>query len=243
MFNLDYRLIFFLGCLVSIAIYLFVFTLRKDLRKIMLISSLVFVPFAPIFEMLFYKDYWYPPAFIEANIFGIRLIPEDIIFGFTAPVVGALAYFVFLNIKLNKVFIHFNFKQYLIKMYFLITILFALTVFINLLLNVNSIFSSSIAGFILSFFILLQRKDFIRIFIIISFIEILGVSIFYYLFQLIIGNDYLYSVWLLDYKKYGFNFSGITIPITEIIFTAFVFSFLSLLTMYLINWKPSKENT
>lgn len=235
MLQLDNKIIYLLGTIILLLIYVCVFIARKDLRKIMLISSTVILPFGPLTEIFFFKDYWFPPSFLEIHILGIKVLPEDIFYAFTAPVLGGFLYILIFNIKLNGTIA--NIKIFLLKFYILAFGFMVLFTGITLITKINSIFSCTISASIISIVILYKRKDLIETFLKTAITAAPITFIAYYLCLLIFGNTYLYSVWLLNPKVYGLYFLGADIPLTEVMFSLFVFPFVGVLILFSTNLK------
>lgn len=230
MLHIDYKLIYLICTLVIFAIYILVLLIRKDLRKIMLITSALLVLTGPVSEILFYKDYWYPPTFLDIQIFGIRILIEDFLFAFVAPTLGALLYLILFNHHLDG-------KLTSIKNYILRFSLFALPLLIlffgiTLIGNINSILSITISALINSAVILYVRRDLLKTFFITSLLSGAATFFFYYIIILIIGKSYLYSVWLLNHQLFGFHFLGSVIPLTEVLFSAAVMPFIAILILF-----------
>ena len=113
MFNLDFKLVYLAGIFFILLLFAVVFLLRKDLRKILIYTGFLLALSGPISEILFFRDYWNPPAIFEFNLLGLRILVEDVLFAFAAPVLGAYIYFILFNKKLDKEFS--NLKQYIIR--------------------------------------------------------------------------------------------------------------------------------
>ncbi|MEK7551604.1 MAG: hypothetical protein AAB532_03310 [Patescibacteria group bacterium] len=220
MFELDFRLVYLVGSLIILLLFLIVFLLRKDLRKISLITGLLLIPSGPISEILFFRDYWFFPTLFEIKFLGVRITIEDLIFAFAAPVIGAFSYIIISNKTFNKPLK--NYFSYIIRFLILSIILIAMFFGLTLLGNINSMFSIVATSILISIVLLIIRKDLLKAYLYTAVTAFIGAFIFYYLYILLIGEEYLYQVWLLDHNIFGLKLIGSVIPITELIFAATV---------------------
>jgi hypothetical protein len=94
-----------------------------------------------------------------------------------------------------------------------------------------------VSACIISIVILYKRRDLIKTFLKTAIIAAFITFVAYYLCLLIFGNTYLYSVWLLNPKIYGLYFLGVGIPLTEVMFSLFVFPFVGVLILFSTNLK------
>lgn len=175
---------------------------------------------------------------MEIYVFGIRILLEDFLFGFSGPVLGAFLYFLIFNKNLDKQIT--DIRSFIFKFVSLAGIFLLLFAFFNIVGKINSIFACSISAVILTLYILLKRSDLIKSYAITAVISAFTAFIFYYLFQLAIGNEYLFSVWLLDHATYGFKFFNVVIPLTEIQFAFFIPPFLMSLILYCAQLREKK---
>lgn len=230
MLHIDYKLIYLICTLVISAVYILVLLIRKDLRKIMLITSALLVLTGPISEILFYRDYWYPPAFFEIRIFEVRILMEDLIFAFAAPVLGAFLYPISFNRHLDGKLT--SIKDYILRFSLFVLPLLILFFGITLIGGINSILSITASALINSTVVLYMRRDLLNIFLTTSLLAAAATFFFYYIAILIVGKNYLYSVWLLNHDVFGFNFLGSVIPLTEVLFSAAVMPFIAILILF-----------
>lgn len=243
MLNLDYRLIYPLGSTLLFIPYFLIAFSRKDLRKYILPISLIPVFFEVAAEYLFFKDYWFPPAYFELNLLGLRIIPGDILLGLVMPTIMAFA--IPFLLKLDLIESRKTIKEFSISLLINHVIVTSSWFLLSTLFNVNSILSVIIGTTIYSAYVLYKRQDLRKIYI--STLLVCGIStfFFYYLFQAIVSQNYLESVWLLDHAKYSFSIGNVHIPITEILFAAFVGPFYGILLPFLGHFKyePSKTES
>ncbi len=230
MLQIDPKLVYPLGSISLILAVLPVLILRKDLRKLAIISLIVF-PFEIISEFMYFRDYWFPPDITNLNILGIRVTLGDVLFGIAAPLIMVLMYpFIFnVKVKLKAICYRSLAKKYFIVM-FVITASWIIATFI---FKINSIYTSSIAQLISSFVIILKRRDLIKVSLISWLLAGLGAFIFYFLFQLIIGTEYIKLVWLLDPANHGLYIRNVIIPLTEIFFASSMGAFFSIICPFL----------
>lgn len=196
----------------------------------MLITSALLVLTGPVSEILFYRDYWYPPAFFDIHILGVRILVEDLIFAFVAPVLGAFLYLILFNRSLDGKLI--SIKDYILRFYLFALPFLILFFGITLLGGVNSILSVALSALINSTVILYMRRNLLNIFLTTSLLAGVATFFFYYIVILIVGKNYLYSVWLLNHELFGFHFLGSIIPLTEVLFSAAVMPFIAILILF-----------
>lgn len=239
MLPIDPKYVYLIGILVITVVYLTALFFRKDLRKIALFTSFFIASSSTISEILFFRDYWYPPSFFELNILGIRILIEDFLFAFSA-ISGAFLYLFIFNKKLDRE--PTDYKIYIAR-FLRIGIPYVVLFFaITLIFGVNSIFSSMISAIILCIFILYTRRDLIKVFFLESMLSGTVAFIFYFLAVVIVGNKYLREVWLLDHTRYGLPLFGIIIPLTEIAFAATVFPAILLFILFASQSKIISNN-
>lgn len=220
MLAIDPQFVYLTGSLIVLVVFLIMLALRRDLMKVGLSIAFLLLGSGPISEILFFRDYWNPSSVFEVNFFVMRILLEDLIFVFSAPVLGAITYLLLFNKTFDKEFEVT--PRFLIRFSALSVILLALFFGITLVFKINSIFSITITAVLLSVFILYKRRDLVTPFILTSLISLIGTFIFYLMFILIIGPEYLEKVWLLDHSVYGINILGVVIPTTELMFAATV---------------------
>lgn len=209
-----------------------IYFLRKDLRKIIKLMSVVLIPYSVIAEILFFQDYWFPPDFIEFYIGPIRIISGDIIMVITTPALFVVLYPFLTRQKfenLEKV----SYKKIFRDIFIAQGVVTLIYYFIWLISDINSIFAYTLSTFILSIFFILRNIKFIKLYLFMVLLMGTATFVFYFAYQVFIGDDYLQSVWLLDHSQYAVNFLGVLIPLTEVIFGAFVAPFYFLLIFFL----------
>lgn len=202
MFN-NYQYAYLIGNLFFLFIWLILFIARKDLRKEILIMSLVVTPLGPLSEFFYLRDYWQPQLF-TGWIIGI----EDLLFAFSIGGIAGVIYEEIFGKKYAKR--HFDTHPY----WMFGMALFGLTLMVigNIVLEFNSIYVS-IAGFlIIGAATLLFRHDLLKD----AFFSGLLVGALMFLFYLIfipLFPNIIQEWWLLQ------NISGILlfgIPLEEL---------------------------
>lgn len=151
---MPYALSYFVYSLLFVAVWLILFALRPDLRRDMLIISLVVMPLGPLSEIWYLRDYWQRPT-----ITGYPISIEDALFAFA---IGGAAF------ALHKVL--FNQASLTgparLRQPWLVAaagvIVFGSTLLLTGLLGVNSIFSSILAFVLCSLIVWGVRPDLIR---------------------------------------------------------------------------------
>lgn len=238
MLNIDYKYIYFIGSLCLFIPYIIILIKRGDFRKFALPLALIVIPFGILSEALFFRDYWYPPSVWETNILGLRVLLSDILFSATLGFLMAFLYPTIRNLRFAKKVDIKTFSQKLIVNHVVVTSMWSM---LTIVFGLNSIFSGIVGTTVFSLYVLYKRRDLIEIYIGSLVVCGLCTLVFYYLFQLIVGNDYLYSVWLLNHKAYSLKLFGIGVPITEVLFGTLVGPFYGILIPYLSGSKYIKR--
>src|ERR1051325_4390546 len=137
--------------LIFLFVWLLFYILRPDLRRRMLVFSIVITPLGPLSEIWFLKDYWR-----RDTIIGYPISIEDAIFSFA---IGGIAYSIY------KIFFHMTADEskgqspqaWLVFAFFLITVLPLLL--LTDVLHINSIFSSALSLFLIAALTWILRHD------------------------------------------------------------------------------------
>lgn len=95
---MPYKFAGIIGIFIFFLIWLILYLHKKSLRKEMLIMGILTLPFGPISEILYLKDYWHPQYLI--NIFGFGI--EDLLFAFLIGGIGAVIYEEFFIKRIRK---------------------------------------------------------------------------------------------------------------------------------------------
>ena len=83
----NFQYAYLLGNLFFLLVWIILFIYRRDLRRKMLIMSLVVAPMGPLSEIFYLRDYWQPQLF-NGWLIGI----EDLLFGFAIGGIAAVIY-------------------------------------------------------------------------------------------------------------------------------------------------------
>ncbi len=151
---MDYKYSYFLYSIIFLGVWAVLFGLRKDMRRKMLLFSLVVTPMGPISELWFLRDYWQRPT-----ITGWNISIEDFIFAFS---VGGMVFSIYPILFRKEIESNHSYsKRSWLSYVFPLIVLFFMLFFTNLL-KVNSIFSSAASFFILTIIVLFLRRDLIK---------------------------------------------------------------------------------
>ena len=194
----SYHYAYLLGnLLILLPVWVFIFRWRKDLRKEILIVSLVAGIIGPISELYYLKDYWRPEIFTGWPV-GI----EDFLFGFFIGGISSVIYEEIFGKKHSK---RTNRDHHWSWFIIPISALFILVLnALFFIFNINSIYVSLVAFFLITLVILCFRRD-LWIDSIMSGVLMGLVMFFSYLVFLTIFPEAIHRWWLLN------NISGILI--------------------------------
>ena len=154
---MNYEYSYFLVSILSLLIWLILFFWRRNLRKEMLVMSLL-IGFLGLFLGLIYTLDWWHPLTITKTIIGF----EDFIFGFSLGGTSAVIYEAVFKkrIKIRKIRRKEEIRQNY-NFLFLFTSSLILFLFFFYTLRLNSFYSSIIGLLIPILFTLIKRKDLI----------------------------------------------------------------------------------
>jgi Lycopene cyclase len=191
---LGYSLIFLL-------VWIVLYILRPDLRRRMLLFSLIITPLGPLSEFWFLRDYWGRPT-ITGTPAGI----EDAIFAFA---IGGIAYGIY------KVFFKMSLPEgqegprrgWLVAAFFVI-ILIPLLLLTDLL-GVNSIFSSTLSLFLIAVLIWILRPDLLKPSLVSGLLVVILFFLVYKAMQVIFPGAIEY--WCMGCNPTGLRISGINV--------------------------------
>ena len=195
-----------IGITFFLLIWVILFFYKKNLRKEMLIMSILAAPLGPLSEIFYLKDYWSTSHLFLFSIFGIGI--SDILFAFFIGGIASVIYesfFVKKNRKTKK------------ESLFFVGILGAIGVMgmivFNLVLKFNSIYVSSIFFIVIGIIILVKRRDLLRNALFSGLLMAIIMLLFYLIYTHIFPNI-INDSWKLE------NISGfflIGVPIEELI--------------------------
>ena len=191
--------------LIFFPIWFLLFISRKDLRRKILVLGILSAVYSPLAEIFCLRDYWIPSFAL-----GPFLPIEDFLFGLFSGGIGGVLYQVVCSKKLAP----HNIKLSWLKDLLILTgITFALFIFLNIFLKINSIYAMSIAFLVIVMLIVYFRRDLWLPAIINGFLFALLFCLGYQIL-LIFFPDLFSQFWQLT------NVSGIfilRIPLEEII--------------------------
>ena len=191
---LGYSLIFLL-------VWAILFVLRPDLRRRMLIFSLIIAPLGPLSEIWFLKDYWR-----RATITGYLISIEDVMFSFAIGGITYSIYKVFFNMSAVESEDQPS-RPWLIIAFAVLAM--APLLILTDLLHVNSIFSSTISFLIISVLIWVLRPDLFKPSIISGFLVLVLFFLVYKFIQVIFPSAIEY--WCMGCNPTGLRISGLNI--------------------------------
>ena len=185
-----------------------IYSVRTELRQT--VNRLFFVGgfMGLVAEYWYFQDYWRPPTLLGVA----RISVEDFLFGVGAVCLGSVIYkFVFRVKYLDSIYP----KRYvLLCIYFVLG--YSSMIIFNGLLNINSIFVSSIAFLVIAGWMILLRKDLL----VPSLLSGLLLSLFALMVYLILFDmlspNFWDNYWLLSNTKYGIKILG-NVPLTELL--------------------------
>src|SRR5688572_9791816 len=140
--------------LIFLFLWVIFYIVRPDLRRRMLIFSLIITPMGPLSEIWFLRDYWRRPT-----ITGYPISIEDAIFAFA---IGGIAYSIY-KVSFNMTAVQSEDQPrrvWLVIAFFVIT--FLPLVILTDVYHVNSIFSSSLSLFLIAVLTWILRPDLLK---------------------------------------------------------------------------------
>jgi len=216
---------YLLGSLFVLLVFSALLLFRPDLRRQGLIPALLFTPYGPISEMLYFRDYWLPePVLPPLVMFGQMILIEDCVFAFAIVGLMSVAYDVTLRKKpVEGVFPTRTGLAVALS-------LAALLIFIGLSLvpGLNSILVSAAVAIVFALPMLCLRPDLWPVALGSSLI--LGCTTFVFYMGILSfpgAVDYLQTVWKLPLETAAWRVFGLPVPLTELLWavsTAFYYS-------------------
>ena len=176
------------------------FTLRPDLRRRMLIFSLIIIPLGPLSEFWFLKDYWR-----RSTITGYPISVEDAIFAFGIGGIGYSIYKVLFNMSVPEG--HKQPRGWLV-IAFLIIIILPLFILTDVL-GINSIFSSTFSLLLIAVLTWILRPDLLKPSIVSGILVLVLFFLVYKAMQVIFPSAIEY--WCMGCNPTGLRISGINI--------------------------------
>lgn len=205
---IDYKYAYLFSSLVFLAIWLFLFLKRKDLRKEMLILSFVTLLLAPA-SIIFFNRYWLPISVL--NLWGVTI--ESVIISFTYGGICSVIYeFIFKKTpsQLKKASIPFSQIQVVVGL------IFGMNVFImmEVITDLNIIYTTSVGILSIGLTFLFFRKDLLIPSLAAAGISV-ALSLIVYWIVLVFFPEFIDRFWVFN------TISGIKIlfiPIEEYLF-------------------------
>jgi len=227
---IDYKYTYLIFNAIFFLIWLIIFLWRKDIRKEMLIISLIF-GFAGIASEFIYTQDWWMPLTITNTLVGI----EDFLIGFFIGGVGAVIYEEISKKRLkNKKSTQRRLER--IKYRILITLGSSAILFFGsfYLLKINSFYASLVAFIIPTLFIWFKRNDLI-INSLLSGLVLLIIGTLIYMTLHLIQPGFIGEFWFLEKSWYTILFLGV--PLAEYIWYFFAGAYIAPLYEY---WQEAR---
>jgi hypothetical protein len=150
---IDYRYTYLIGVLLALILWIFFFVTRKNIRKEMLILSLIFGIPGPLAAYVHLIDWWKPITIIGTSI-GI----EDFLFGFCMGGIAGVIYEYIFNKRVEI-------KKHKIKnsnFIFILGLMFLIYFGSALILKLNTFLSAILSFSVPTLIIWIKRKDLIK---------------------------------------------------------------------------------
>lgn len=190
-------------------VWLVLWFLRPDLRRLILSASIPGAIFGPISEYWYFADYWKPPS-----MFGIASYsPEDVLFGFA---IMGIVVSLFDVVMKTKDSVQISFSK-LVSLY--VTMLFLVVgvlLFFTTWLGCNSVIVVSTLWLVLAAFIAFRRPDFRRVILVSGILNMLLIVPIYIVLFDVVFPEFVARYWLLANGKLGFVI-GRSLPWTELL--------------------------
>ena len=187
--------------LIFVLVWIVFYILRPDLRRRMLIFSLIITPTGPLSEFWFLRDYWRRPT-----ITGYPISIEDAIFAFA---IGGIAYGIY-KIVFNMAAVQSQDqprRAWLVIAFFIIT--FLPLVILTDGFHVNSIFSSALSLLLIAILTWMLRPDLLKPSILSGILIALLFFLVYKTMQVIFPGAIEY--WCMGCNPSGIRISGINL--------------------------------
>jgi hypothetical protein len=223
---MSYKYAYLIGISFWALLWLVMFLLRKDLRKEILFMSLVAGPVAPIAQILwFYEDYWRPEYTFPIELAGVLIGIEEYLFAFFMGGVACVSYEVIFQKKAQ-------YGPRRTKDTFIILLITLLCAsFFKYILNLNSIWATTLPMFISSLIMIFWDKDLVPD-LLLSGLSMAIITLFLY-WILIQIYPLIFSKFWLDGVFTGINI--INIPIEELLWFIITGAFTGILYEFWTN--------
>jgi len=178
---------------ILIVIWIILFLWRKDIRKEMLIISLIFGLAGPLSAYVYIQDWWKPLTITKTPI-GI----EDFLFGFVIGGIAAIIYSLLFNKKIKTTKVK-KIKTQKRNINFLILLVLLASIFLLsfFVLKLNSLISTILAFIIPTLIIYIKRKDLVKDSLLSGILTLAISIIIYYILNLIMPG-FFDEFWLFQ---------------------------------------------
>ncbi len=190
---INYQYTYFVGNLIVLGVWLFLFWWRKDVRKEMWIISVIFGFVGLFVEAVYVKDWWQPLTITKTPL-GI----EDFIFGFGIAGIAAVIYEEIFKKKLKiKKKTKKEQEKKKLSLIYVILLMAALFSILFYVLNLNSFIATIFTFIIPTLFIWFKRKDLIYGSIVTGIILSIMVIVGYFILDLL-SPGFIEKFWLFQ---------------------------------------------
>lgn len=208
------RLFYVVLSLPFLALWLFLFLWSRKTRREQGTMSVSFALVGVLMDNFFYyRDYWLPSSIFGLTIGGIKIYLEQVLFAFAAFGIAAVLYQFFLGQEKELMATH---KRPSRKEVLGVVLIFGFLAYLLMRMDMNSIFSTSLASLALSAYIIIRRHDLL-------FMSLMGGLLFmlvtFLLYSFVYASaenieDILKQIWLLYDTPYGIRV--LNIPLVEL---------------------------
>lgn len=148
---MEYKYAYLIGVLtILLPIWLFLFVRRKDLRKEILLTSIIMGLLGPFSELLYLRDYWHPET-VGTYPFG----PEGFLFGF---LLSGIAVSIYEEVYGRHIYRVKKLQRPLFVLFF--TVVFILIVLpLVFWVKMNSIYATTIGLLVIATIVTFLRRD------------------------------------------------------------------------------------
>ena len=185
-----YRYSYLISDVFLLAIWLILFALRKDVRKEMIIISIIFAVIGPIVEFVYVVDWWHP-----LTITGTTVGFEDFLFGFTVAGISSSIYEEIFKKKIKlrksrKIII----KKENINIFSILALLSVMFFGLFYLLKINSFYTSTIV-FLVGIIITLNKRPDLFLDSLASGVLVFLVALIGFIFSEAVSPGFIQNFW------------------------------------------------
>lgn len=218
---IDYKYTYLLGSLLFFIYWFYLFFKLKQYRQRLLVISLIYAILGVTFGFVYTADWWRPET-----VLGYRIGIEDILLGFSNGGIAAVGYLLFVEVREKGLA---SWKRLIMPL--LLT--GVVTMILFEVLNWNSFYANCIGILVAIFYILIQRKDLIKISIL-SGVAMVVISLPIYLLMIFVSPGWVEHTWMLE-KLSGILFWGI--PVEDFVWYFLVGGMISILYPFYVEEK------